>query len=608
MSITAFLVYVAIGALVVFIVLGGVSALRGEKPLARGARQAPPEGGADLKQMRTPDQATAPVATAAEASKPSPAPPDELLVVAAVPQIVPSSTVATLPDAPASAPEPPVDPAAAPQGDHPTQKRLASPLTLPSQESLAEVHENRASDQREDAAERGAEPVSTAPELPSGSARLSPPAEPARGLAGPAAPDNPPQAGQILYEPLAALPPPPAPMAFPKAPTRSLPPLPFTRSPVPAARPKAVRRRDLAIFDLEHYRRHEGVPGYLYMARNPFQVEGLFKLGYTTLTPDSRLGQLNKEHGLEPEVGAFHLVHSVPVPGAYDAEQALFDLLKAERPVEKREFFLHSEELFRRALDATASFFAGEEDALDDFVTWRVGMPDVEPPAPTRPVYVPPLAPSDDGWIYIVKCDWHRSTVFRVSYTSKDPRSVIAELDARQRKYTCRVGFHSLVHCRPVDDLNSAWAKASEGLEPWRVKSTRVFFEAPLEQLALAISAGASSASKPAPPPPLPPDAPPRPTPAAVKPEPASGYASPPAWAIFTAGATGEVSVQLVRDSAERLRVGWDKPCPSCGKTLKFTGPVGARRVIACPSCKSSLRCAFGPGGVLIAAFDGSRH
>lgn len=373
----------------------------------------------------------------------------------------------------------------------------------------------------------------------------------------------------------------------PKVVLREIPPLAFVESGASPKRASGASPKSPVLFDPEHYRRHAGVPGLLYMARNSFHVEGIYKLGYTTQTPELRVAQLNKEHRQTPDVGEFQLVHWAPVPAAYDAERALFDLLLADRPVAKREFFHHSEALLKRAIDATQALTLGDPDALDEFAMWRVGEPDVERRARPSHASILPVPSPAGGWIYTAQCEWHRSDVFRVSYTSKDPLLALSELDARQRRLTCRIGFHTLVHCQAVGDLRASWKAVAERLEPWRVKTSRVFFEIELEQLAQEISAVARLMSVPAP------AHAPSPDPSPLVPAPRRRQE-----------VTGEVSVESVGGNIASSWAPWAKACLSCGAILRFVGSVGARDAVECPCCGVYMDCTVGARGAIVRLID----
>lgn len=352
---------------------------------------------------------------------------------------------------------------------------------------------------------------------------------------------------------------------------REVAPLSYVSTPATRPATAVAGRSRPAIFEPDHYRRHAGMAGHLYMARNPFHFDGLYKLGYTTRTPQERINWLNTEHRQVPDVGEFHLVHAVKVPAAYDAERALFDLLGADRPVQKREFFLHSEALLKRALDATHAFTTGDAGALDDFVLSREQETAVGRPPMVGHAAVQPLLSPQGGWIYMTHCQWHRSSVYRISYTRKDPRLAISALDARQKRLTCRVGFHTLVHCVCVDDLKASWGKVAASLERWRVVGSKVFYEAPIAELSEAINQ-------------------------------AFPVSPAPAARLNQSRNFGDVTVELVHSQVAPSWAAWARPCPGCGSVLRFTGTVGARGAVDCPACGCQLECTVGASKAVVSA------
>lgn len=347
-------------------------------------------------------------------------------------------------------------------------------------------------------------------------------------------------------------------------------PLAYMSAQAPRPPAVAICRSRPIIFDPEHYRRHAGVAGYLYMARNSFYYEGLYKLGYTTQTPQERINLLNKEHRQKPDVGEFHLVHAVQVPAAYDAETALFELLGANRPVQQREFFLQHEAVLKAALEATRAFTTGNDGALDDFVVDSAHQIPMEHPAAVRNARVPPLTSSKGGWIYVTRCQWHRSNLYRVSFTRKDPRNALSALDARQKRLTCRIGFHTLVHCVSVEDLQASWGEVATSIERWRVLNSKVFYDAPIEELSEAIHQACAVSQ-------------------------VQGRAKREI-------PLGNVSVEWVHGQVASSWAAWARPCPACGAVLRFTGTVGAQGQVGCPACGCQLECAVGASKAMVTA------
>ena len=379
--------------------------------------------------------------------------------------------------------------------------------------------------------------------------------------------------------PPAPPPPPPAPPPPPPPPAPPPPPPPpppalalvkrklFASEGVPAKQKRAKK-----VFDPEHYRRHAGVPGYLYMTRNSFYKDGLYKLGYTTLTPEARIASLNREHQQASDIGQFELVHSVKVTASYDAEQALFDVIAATRPVVKREFFYQSEGFLKRAMDATHAFSFGNTNSLTDFYEWSLHQEDWAKFRPEKPqsVDVPSNEKSTGGWIYVVRGEWHREHIYRISYSGKDPRKKLSEMDAVQRRLTCQIGFHTLTACVLVDELKSSWNALAPSLCKWRVPGSKLYYDAPLKELLQLIESVRVS-------------------------EPI--LLSPIQKSTNTIGL---ISVQQVRGRVSSSWAAWSGSCPHCRLTLRFTGAIGSSDFVQCPVCEGVLRSTIGPQGVTI--------
>lgn len=99
------------------------------------------------------------------------------------------------------------------------------------------------------------------------------------------------------------------------------------------------RQRSTAKADA-HFKRHQGLPGWIYAARNKILQDNVFKVGYTTATPEVRVKSLNTEQrNRTSQVGFFELVFKRPVIDAYGAEQRLFAAINASRVTKGKEFF-----------------------------------------------------------------------------------------------------------------------------------------------------------------------------------------------------------------------------------------------------------------------------
>lgn len=265
-----------------------------------------------------------------------------------------------------------------------------------------------------------------------------------------------------------------------------------------------VARKKAKVFDPAHYARHTGVPGFLYIARNDFYQVGLFKMGYTTApSPEVRIKSLNSQHAKASDVGEFALIHTAPVKGSYDAEQALFDVIaKVEgdpiRIVDKREFFFQRTDFLIRAVQAASAFNNDKPDALDEFLEWALGQDSWQRLAPAfeQPVEIPPRLLATDAWIYVARNRWHRDSIFRVVVTKRSPLKAMERLNELQRDLTCQIGFYTLVHCVVVDDSRKLRASISSKLRQYQVDGSADFFNIPFATLTALLTKTANETNR----------------------------------------------------------------------------------------------------------------
>jgi hypothetical protein len=348
-----------------------------------------------------------------------------------------------------------------------------------------------------------------------------------------------------------------------------------SRAPITAPRSVNLGPRQIQkakIFDPNHFRRHSKVPGFLYLARNPFHEVGLHKLGYTTESPITRLTRLNEQHCIASDIGTFELIHSVPVSDSYEAEQALFEVLSDARVVAKREFFFESQEFLTRGLDAAREFSAVSTTAFTQFYEWSLDRDDWKKlrPAQVNQVSVTPLLRPEDGWVYIARNPWHRANIYRVSCSKFNPLSKVEELNATQRKLTSQIGFYALVYCIGSVDIGSLWTGLNRRLTKYRLKGSRVFFEAQLTELQKLIH---ETVCEPQ---------------AVIFPDTTHRIS------------TGQIIVEQVHGRPLREWVAWTAPCPGCGAILRLKGTIGALEYLSCPSCELVLNCHVGSRGATI--------
>ena len=370
--------------------------------------------------------------------------------------------------------------------------------------------------------------------------------------------------------------------ALPQQRTPSSPPQVHERE--PAAAQSVARRAPPQVVTAEHYKRHAGVPGFLYIAHNDEHRAGLFKLGYTTLSPQARMASLNKAHEEASDIGVFHLVHSVPVAASYDAEQALFDAITAQRVAERREFFYGSQEALIGAVNAAARLTYGDADPLNtiyaDSSTWATASQGMAPSL--SPVRIPPRQGLESGWIYICRNPWHREDTFRVSFTKVDPIPRLEALNSGQRRNTSQIGFYQIVHCVLASHLKGATHQLQKMLAPYRIRGSRVFYRASLPALQAVIDAVVLA-----------------------------GPTSPNQLDAGIAGVNGTattdpnrehrpITVEPVHGSAHYSWAAWTAACPACRVRLRFKGQIGARGNVNCPRCDGLIFTFIGASHVRI--------
>lgn len=352
----------------------------------------------------------------------------------------------------------------------------------------------------------------------------------------------------------------------------------------PVAPRPATTRTPAQVVTPEHYRRHAGVPGFLYIAHNDEHRAGLFKIGYTTGSPQVRMASLNKEHKEASDIGVFHLVHSVPVAASYDAEQALFDAITAQRVAERREFFFGSQDALIRAVNAAARLTYGDADPLNTIYaessTWATANQGMGPSLP--PVQTQALQTLEHGWVYICRNPWHREDTFRVSFTKVDPKKRLEELNAGQRRFTSQIGFYRIVACVQVISVQDVYRKLQSMLASYRVKGSRVFYQAPLPVLCARVETAVSTGSS------------------ARNLDGAGLVQTVGTTAINPDGEHRSIVVELIHGTPHFTWAAWTAACPACRQRLRFKGQIGARGNVNCPSCSGSICTVIGASGVRV--------
>lgn len=129
--------------------------------------------------------------------------------------------------------------------------------------------------------------------------------------------------------------------------------------PARSSPPRAAATRSNA-----HFTRHAKTPGWLYAMRNDCHAEDLYKVGYTTRTPEDRARDLNRgARRITQVIGWWTVVHKARVPRSYEAEQHVFALLAQYRKSDGKEFVCAPLSVVADAIDATASAMAANAAA-----------------------------------------------------------------------------------------------------------------------------------------------------------------------------------------------------------------------------------------------------
>lgn len=264
---------------------------------------------------------------------------------------------------------------------------------------------------------------------------VTPRREPAPQVCAPCTPG--PQANVAAHSRFVFAPP----SKFPSAAPSARPPSSDPKSEqVPAgtsSHSKGRQTTSAAQLPADHFRRHIGLPGYLYIARNDEHRTGLYKLGYTTQSAVERVASLNLELRRACDIGSFRLVHSAAASAAYDAEQIGFELLSDFRLTEGREFFLAPEELLIDGVNAAGAQSQGDFRQTDEFLNQARDIgPDITSLRQEDPhtAVEPARGHPNGGWILIARNECHRANTFRIGYTAGDPAKRLHRLNAVQRR------------------------------------------------------------------------------------------------------------------------------------------------------------------------------
>lgn len=385
------------------------------------------------------------------------------------------------------------------------------------------------------------------------------------------------------------------------------PSVPLTPTGTVGAKDRNTHRRRMFRLSAEHFRRHAGLPGFLYVARNSEHREGLYKVGYTTVGGAKRSNSLNLQLRIASDVGRFQLVFSVPAAAAYDAEQLVFEVLDGYRVVPGREFFLASETFLIECVSAVAAQCNDDFGLLNNLRT-KVREQAGEAPSDARPEHpsadVPQLLNPAAGWVYIVRNDYHRTDTFRVGYSASDPARRIGRLNAIQRRMTSQIGFYRLVACQSVLEPKGSFVRLLKLIANRRIDPRRAFFNAPLaylaEALAQVVTTDLATREQPGTDPPEW-----KSKQHVDRPNPKRNIAGDCDTDLAIVGtrnedSAGNVFVQSVSGLISPSWAPWTAGCGRCGVVLRFTGAIGAASVVACPECGLAIVCRVGARAVVI--------
>lgn len=264
-------------------------------------------------------------------------------------------------------------------------------------------------------------------------------------------------------------------------------------SPTPVVKPAGAggRGRSMA----EHFERHLGVAGQLYIARNDHHRPDLYKLGYTTIPIEGRMRFLNEEHDNDTHVGEFRAIDAVPVAGAFEDEQLLFEVLVAYRVAPGREFFLVPLETARLAMRAVSDYSLGNAATISE------GLPALSP-APVellglrsiRAGAVVPTPQWHGGWVVILRNECHAPDTFRMGCTTQDPHDYLDRINAPQRRHTSQIGFFVGAAWIECTDPTLVAPRALSSLAAVRIGRTS-FVCAPLGTIVAAVRYVAAEAA-----------------------------------------------------------------------------------------------------------------
>lgn len=325
------------------------------------------------------------------------------------------------------------------------------------------------------------------------------------------------------------------------------------------------RRPRLRWLDPEHFRRHAGVPGWLYLARNYEHAEGIFKIGYTTNSVSVRIEQLTLQNQQASGIGRFTLIKRVPVDASFDCEQALFAALACRR-IQGKEFFLGTEDELVAAMLAAAQLTADLGASLDALEIKNI-------PFPSAPVV--DFSQSEEagtGWVHLLQSRYYPSNYFRLLVSAGPASRVEASLRRRSRRATAALGEFVVVRSIPVGGLTEVRQRLREVLRPMRLRSRSIWVRCNPDELTQIVSSNTQQTQ-------------------------------PLADHEFDTAATCPIKVQIVNMPHPSWQP-WTSECPHCRMLLRFLGPIPSEALLSCPKCNGSIHCVIRGRGVQVSAHN----
>lgn len=100
------------------------------------------------------------------------------------------------------------------------------------------------------------------------------------------------------------------------------------------------------------------------------------------------------------------------------------------------------------------------------------------------------------GWLYVFRNDLHAPNLYKIGYTTAGPAVRLRFMNEQLRGVSGAVGEFRVIYERRVPESFNAEQRVFARLAPFRARSNREFFQAPLEAIRSAIDAVADEATR----------------------------------------------------------------------------------------------------------------